>query len=77
MEEPEPVVLLRGFGESAIKFELRAFVNEKFSLFIQSDLNFEILKKFTEHGIEIPFPKRDLNLNINQNDLKFLKGNKK
>ena len=77
MEEPEPVVLLRGFGESAIKFELRAFVNEKFSLFIQSDLNFEILKKFTEHGIEIPFPKRDLNLSINQNDLKFLKGNKK
>ena len=44
MEDPEPIVLLRGFGESAIKD--RAFVNEKFSLFIQSDLNFEVLKKF-------------------------------
>ena len=77
MAEPEPIVLLRGFGESAIKFELRAFANEKFSLFIQSDLNFEVLKKFSEHGIEIPFPKRDINLNINQNDLKVLKGNKK
>ena len=75
MAEPEPVVLLRGFGESAIKFELRAFANEKFSLFIQSDLNFEVLKKFSEHGIEIPFPKRDINLSINQNDLKVLKGN--
>ena len=77
MSEPEPVVLLRGFGESAIKFELRAFVNEKFSLFIQSDLNFEVLKKFSDQGIEIPFPKRDLNLTLNQNDLKVLKGNKK
>ena len=65
MSEPEPVVLLRGFGESAIKFELRAFVNEKFSLFIQSDLNFEVLKKFSDQGIEIPFPKRDLNLTLN------------
>ena len=25
MEDPEPIVLLRGFGESAIKIELRAF----------------------------------------------------
>ena len=77
MSEPEPVVLLRGFGESAIKFELRAFVNEKFSLFIQSDLNFEVLKKFSDQGIEIPFPKRDINLSLNKNDLKILKGNKK
>ena len=77
MAEPEPAVLLRGFGESAIKFELRAFANEKFTLFIQSDLNFEVLKKFSEHGIEIPFPKRDINLSINQNDLKVLKGNQK
>ena len=77
MSEPEPVVLLRGFGESAIKFELRAFVNEKFSLFIQSDLNFEVLKKFSDQGIEIPFPKRDINLSLNNNDLKILKGNKK
>lgn len=74
MEDPEPTVLLRGFGESAIKLELRAFVNEKFSLFIQSDLNFEVLKKFSEHGIEIPFPKRDVNLTLNEGDLKVLKG---
>ncbi len=73
MDEPEPAVLLRGFGESAIKFELRAFVNEKFSLFIQSDLNFEVLKKFLQNGIEIPYPKRDMNLTINPNDLKVLK----
>ena len=45
------------------------------SLSLQSDLNFEVLKKFSEHGIEIPFPKRDINLSINQNDLKVLKGN--
>ena len=52
-------------------------MNEKFSLFIQSDLNFEVLKKFSDQGIEIPFPKRDINLSLNKNDLKILKGNKK
>ena len=77
MEDPEPIVLLRGFGESAIKLELRAFVNEKFSLFIQSDLNFEVLKKFSENNIEIPFPKRDVSLTVNEVDLKVLKGQKK
>ena len=49
IKEPEPVVLLRAFGESRIKFELRAFVNEKFSLYIQSDLNYEVLQKFSEN----------------------------
>ena len=43
--------------------------------FIQSDLNFEVLKKFSDQG-EIPFP-RDINLSLNKKtDLKNLKGNK-
>ena len=52
-------------------------MNEKFSLFIQSDLNFEVLKKFSENNIEIPFPKRDVSLTVNEVDLKVLKGQKK
>ena len=66
--DPEPVVLLRGFGESALKFELRAFITEKFSLNVQSELNFEVLKVFEKHNIEIPYPKRDLNLKIDSKD---------
>ena len=52
-------------------------MNEKFSLFIQSDLNFEVLKKFSENNIEIPFPKRDVSLTVNEVDLKVLKRSKK
>ena len=34
-------------------------------------------KNTSDQGIEIPFPKRDINLSLNKNDLKILKGNKK
>ena len=68
LDDPEPVVLLRGFGESALKFELRAFITEKFSLNVQSELNFEVLKVFEKHNIEIPYPKRDLNVKIDSKD---------
>ena len=68
LDDPEPAVLLRGFGESALKFELRAFITEKFSLNVQSELNFEVLKVFEKHNIEIPYPKRDLNLKIDPKD---------
>ncbi len=70
LDDPEPVVLLRGFGESALKFELRAFISEKFSLNVQSELNFEVLKVFEQHDIEIPYPKRDLNLKIDSENIK-------
>ena len=72
MKDPEPIVLLRGFGESAIKLELRAFVNEKFSLFIQSDLNFEVLKKFSENKRKLSlYPKNELPQYIQNNENKF------
>ena len=79
LDDPEPVVLLRGVGESALKFELRAFITEKFSLNVQSELNFEVLKVFIEHNIEIPYPKRDLNLNIDPEGPMYslISGNKK
>ena len=79
LDDPEPVVLLRGFGESALKFELRAFITEKFSLNVQSELNFEVLKIFNEHNIEIPYPKRDLNINIDPEGPMYslISGNKK
>ena len=79
LDDPEPVVLLRGFGESALKFELRAFITEKFSLNVQSELNFEVLKIFNENNIEIPYPKRDLNINIDPEGPMYslISGNKK
>ena len=64
LKEPEPVVRFIGFGESALKFELRPWsttlVHRKGKLF--SSLNSAIYQSFQVHGIEMPFPQRDLHI---------------
>jgi small-conductance mechanosensitive channel len=64
LSEPPPKVWFRSFGESSLEFELLAWnanlIHSK-GQFI-SDLNFAIYEKFNEHGIEIPFPQRDLHI---------------
>jgi small-conductance mechanosensitive channel len=58
-----PRVLFRGFGDSALNFELRCFIrNVDQRLVTASDLNFAIEKAFREANIQIPFPQRDLHL---------------
>ena len=59
----EPKVLFMGFGDSSLNFELRAFIqNIDERLQVVSDINFAIDAAFREHGIEIPFPQRDLHV---------------
>lgn len=59
----EPKVLFMRFGESSLDFELRAFIqNIDERLQVLSDINFAIDAAFREHGIEIPFPQRDLHV---------------
>jgi small-conductance mechanosensitive channel len=64
LSEPAPVVRFVGFGDDALKFELRPWsttlVHRKGKLF--SSLNFAIYQAFQAHGIEIPFPQRDLHI---------------
>lgn len=53
---PEPYVLFRNFGASSLDFELRAFLyNVEYLLNTQSDLRFEIYRKFKERHITIPY----------------------
>ncbi len=60
---PEPTVLFREFGDSSLNFEIRVFLKDiGYCLSVTSDICFEIDKAFREHGIEIPFPQRDLHL---------------
>ncbi len=60
---PEPRVYFMDFADSALTFNLYAFLNDvNNSLNVKSDFRFEILKRFREAGIEIPFPQRDINL---------------
>lgn len=62
LSDPAPVVRLIGFGDNALNFELRPWsttlVHRKGKLL--SSLNSAIYETFRAHGIEIPFPQRDL-----------------
>lgn len=64
LEAPAASVRFMEFGDSALRFELRAWttalVHRKGELF--SALNFAINDKFLEHGVEIPFPQRVVHL---------------
>ena len=58
---PPPSVLFKGFGDSCLNFELRAFILEVDKvLAVSSDLCFEIDAAFRREGIEIPYPQQDV-----------------
>jgi small-conductance mechanosensitive channel len=58
-----PMAFFLGFGESALKFELRFWSAEQDTWFqLQSDVTVAVAKALQEAGIEIPFPQRDLHV---------------
>jgi small-conductance mechanosensitive channel len=70
LSNPKPAVWFRSFGDSSLNFELLAWNSNllhRKGRFI-SDLNFAIYEKFKEHGIEIPFPQRDLHIRSNNSE---------
>ncbi len=63
LKDPEPLILFEDFGDSALTFALYFWVefNERTNaLQVASDLRIMIEKRFSELGIAIPFPQRDL-----------------
>ena len=59
---PDPYVLFLDFGDSSLDFELRAIIHDvNRRLHVTSDINRAINTEFKKHGIEIPFPQRDVN----------------
>ena len=58
---PAPSVIFKGFGDSCLNFELRAFIQDVDKVVaVNSDLCFEIDETFRENGIEIPYPQQDV-----------------
>jgi small-conductance mechanosensitive channel len=63
LTKPKPLALLLGFGESSLNVELHVWlfdVNE--TRRAQSEISREILRRFGEAGIEIPFPQQEVRM---------------
>ena len=64
---PEPRAWFKEFGDSSLNFELLCHLKDiDMKLRVRSELHIAIDKAFRQHGIEIPFPQRDVHLKGNQ-----------
>jgi small-conductance mechanosensitive channel len=74
LKERNPDVLLQEFGDSSLNFILRVWTRDYTTTpgVLRSELNYAICKKFKEHGIEIPFPQRDLHVRSGVVEVKMM-----
>lgn len=63
VDEPSSRVRIRGFGDSAINLELLCWIKRPADRGrVVHDLNYQVIKRFREQQIEIPFPQRDVHV---------------
>jgi len=74
--QPEPRCQLMGFGDNSLNLELRIWINDPQNgrANLISEVLLGVWDRFQEHGIEIPFPQRDLHLRsmLGERDLSSL-----
>ena len=64
MKDPQPIIFFEQFGDSCLNFRLLLYLSSPDNrLKVTHEIHEKILLTFKEHGIEIPFPQRDLNIN--------------
>ncbi len=70
LDDPEPVVRFREFGDSALLFDLLVWISEPVLRGRTQDaLNAEIYRRLNEARIKIPFPQRELTLDPSVRDM--------
>lgn len=62
LKDPKPQALFSDFGDSSLNFRLRFWVPFELGLTSKSDVSVALYNAFAEHGIEIPFPQRDIHI---------------
>lgn len=64
LTDPPPQCLLRGFGDSSVDLEIRMWVNDPQNGLsnVKSQVLLEVWDRFHQHGIEIPYPQRDVHI---------------
>ena len=60
LEEPGPLFIFRGFGDSALEIQFSVWGRREEYLNLMNSIQLEIKATFDEAGIEIPFPHRTL-----------------
>jgi small-conductance mechanosensitive channel len=61
LKTPEPVCILRSFGDSSVNLELRVWLSDaRERRAIDDWITDHVKTLFDANGIEIPYPKRDL-----------------
>jgi small-conductance mechanosensitive channel len=64
--QPRPFVRFSDFGDSSLDFEVFFWVKEPFLVeHAKSELRYAIDDAFRKHGVQIPFPQRDLHIKSN------------
>jgi potassium efflux system protein len=63
LKDPQPSVVFTAFGDSSLDFEIRAFVDafDK-RLRVRHEIGLAVAGALAAHGLEIPFPQRDLHI---------------
>jgi small-conductance mechanosensitive channel len=66
LADPTPKCLLKGFGESSVDLELRFWIDDPQNgvANVTSEALLKIWDTLKENDIEIPFPQRDVHLNV-------------
>jgi len=67
LKEPEPQVLFEDFGDSALVFGMYFWLEMRPGIaatVVMSDLRFMALKALDEAGVGVPFPQRDVHLDV-------------
>lgn len=70
LKNPEPFVAFKALTSSTMDFELRVHLADlSNSGTVQNDIRFAMIDRFAEEGIEIPYPARDVKLNLEEADV--------
>jgi hypothetical protein len=58
LDEPKPVFIVQGFGDSAVQLQFSPWALRENYLELRNTIQREIKQAFDDQGIEIPFPQR-------------------
>lgn len=74
LKKPPPDVVFTDYGDNSLNFSLRVWTSHRAHApaILKSDLYFSLFEVFAEHGVELPFPQRDLHLRSSDISIPFV-----